>query len=71
MSMTERFSHSEKCASQRRIVKEPSKTLLGLGNCCNAAGFNVNGATTGYSYDLNGNLYSDPYKKITANKYYD
>jgi RHS repeat-associated protein len=36
----------------------------------NAAGFNVNGAATGYGYDLNGNYLSDPYKKITSSKYY-
>jgi RHS repeat-associated protein len=36
----------------------------------NAAGFNVNGATTGYGYDLSGNYLSDPYKKITTAKYY-
>jgi RHS repeat-associated protein len=36
----------------------------------NAAGFNVNGATLGYGYDLNGNYFTDPYKKITSSKYY-
>jgi RHS repeat-associated protein len=36
----------------------------------NAAGFNLNGATVGYGYDLNGNYFTDPYKKITSSKYY-
>lgn len=34
--------------------------------------FNINGALAAstYSYDLNGNMYTDPYKKITSAKYY-
>ena len=38
----------------------------------NAQGFNINGALSSatYTYDLNGNMYTDPYKKITSAKYY-
>lgn len=33
-------------------------------------GFNQNGSTSSYTYDDNGNLRTDPYKKITETKYY-
>jgi RHS repeat-associated protein len=38
----------------------------------NAQGFNINGAlsSAAYTYDLNGSLRTDPYKKITSINYY-
>jgi RHS repeat-associated protein len=45
-TMTERFSHSEKCASQRRIAKEPIKALIGLEDFIeNGNRYNLRGTT--------------------------